>query len=126
MVVVLSAEGMKSELMHKLNERGAQARVARALSISATTVNNWAAGRNAPERERWAAIEKALDMEPGTLAALSTPPGAGDLIGELRSAIRSLDEEVQHLRAELAALRAELPPLPRATPSPRRAARSTS
>ena len=110
---MLSAELMKDELIRRLSVRGVQAKVARDLSLSATTVNKWAMGYNLPEPERWPALEQSLGMEPGTLAAMATPPGSPDLLAELRSEIRRLGAELQSLRSEVAELRAErLPPEP--------------
>lgn len=122
---VLSAT-MRNELMTRLRVRGMQARVARDLGLSATTVNKWAMGYNLPEPERLPALEAALDMEPGSLGALAMPPGAGDLIGELRNEIRSLGVEVAQLRSELQQLRDERTPPRIAAAAPRQAARSTS
>lgn len=121
-VLVLSAELMKEELIRRLSVRGVQAKVARDLSLSATTVNKWAMGYNLPEPERWAALEQSLGMEPGTLAALSTPPGSPDLLAELRNELRRMGVELQHLRDEVAELRGERQRSDSASPRSRRAA----
>jgi transcriptional regulator with XRE-family HTH domain len=113
---------LKNELMKLLGVRGVQARVARDLSLSATTVNKWAMGYNLPEPERLPDVERALGLPEGHLTVLAMPQGAEGLLADLRNEIQRLGADVQQLRSELAALRDERRQPPGGSPKPRRAA----
>lgn len=116
---------MREELIRRLSVRGAQAQLARALSVAPTTVNNWANGRNIPEPELWPAIEAALGIEPGALVALAMPPGATDVLADLRDMVRSMASTVQRLEGRVAELEARDREAAAPGPPRRRAAKST-
>jgi DNA-binding transcriptional regulator YdaS (Cro superfamily) len=69
-------------------QRGAQTALAAACGVTPQTVNKWVDGQVVPKPERWAAIEQALDMEPGHLSALVEVPTATDRLEQLRERIK--------------------------------------
>jgi transcriptional regulator with XRE-family HTH domain len=93
---------MKEILHEALSTRGSQARLVTALGVPKSTVSNWARGLNAPEPYRWAAIEEALGMEPGTLAAAGVvmqPADGTDRWSVMEELIRQQGDEIRQLRA---------------------------
>ena len=114
---------MKEILHEALSIRGSQARLVTALGVPKSTVSNWARGLNAPEPYRWAAIEEALGMEPGTLAAAAgvvmQPADGTDRWSVMEELIRRQGDEIRQLRevVELLAARAR-----RRSPGTRRCA----
>lgn len=83
-----------------------QARLARALQLRPQTVNKWVKGENTPPLERWASIEAALGIEPGTLmhhASEGLPPvpyrDASEEAAQLRKEVDALKKVVSQLIA---------------------------
>jgi transcriptional regulator with XRE-family HTH domain len=121
---------MKEILIGALKMRGKQQRLVEALGVPKSTVSNWARGLNAPEPQRWSAIEEALDLEPGSLAraagVVMQPADALDRWAEMEATIRRQGDEIRQLREAVEQL---LRPRPDAAPPVRGrsqpAARST-
>lgn len=117
---------LKKELMQLLGVRGVQARVARDLSLSATTVNKWAMGYNLPEPERLPALEQSLGVPAGHLSALVMPPAAETVIDELRGMLRQMGDVVRRLEDRVAELEGQVSAADPPSRPPRRAVRSTA
>lgn len=100
-VAAVSDGALQKILSEALKVRGTQTRLAGALDVPVTTVNNWARGKNVPEAHRWSAIEDALGLESGTIAAALgvTQP---DL--SLSDAVREIQASLGVLREQLAQL----------------------
>lgn len=72
--------------------RGAQSELARTLGVPAQTVNKWMQGQNAPDPGKWTDIEKALELEPGTLDAVARPESSQpNLLERLEALERKVD-----------------------------------
>lgn len=82
------------------NPKLTQRSVGQALDVSTATVSKWALGHTMPAEERWADVEKALYLKPGSLkTAYESEPE--DPVGQLEKRMDDLAREVASMRRAL-------------------------